>query len=38
MNKLNDTDFGTPERESETQITLEIGDVHAIDFQRDLRF
>ena len=24
MNKLNDTDFGTPARESETQITLEI--------------
>ena len=24
MNKLNDTDFGTPERVSETQITLEI--------------
>jgi formate dehydrogenase major subunit len=24
MNKLNDTDFGTPERESATQVTLEI--------------
>jgi formate dehydrogenase major subunit len=28
MNKLNDTDFGTPERESETQITLEIDGVN----------
>ena len=24
MNKLNDTDFGTPERVSDTQIKLEI--------------
>ena len=28
MNKLNDTDFGTPERESDTQITLEIDGVN----------
>ena len=28
MNKLNDTDFGTPERESETQVTLEIDGVN----------
>jgi formate dehydrogenase major subunit len=28
MNKLNDTDFGTPERESATQITLEIDGVN----------
>jgi len=28
MNKLNNTDFGTPERESETQITLEIDGVN----------
>ena len=28
MNKLKDTDFGTPERESETQITLEIDGVN----------
>ena len=28
MNKLNDTDFGTPERESETHITLEIDGVN----------
>ena len=27
MNKLNDTDYGTPERASETQITLEIDGV-----------